>query len=127
MPPFLLTSTVSYYPTTLPYEKMKDDVLGKKYSLNLVFVGEARAKTINKISRQKTYAPNVLSFPLDTNCGEMVICPKVAAREAADFNLSVDGYIGFLFIHGLLHLKGYDHSDTMEKLEQRYIRKYGIS
>ena len=127
MPPFSLASKVASYPTTLPYEIIKNDILGKRYSLTLVFVGEARAKTINELSRKKTYAPNVLSFPLDINCGEIVICPKVAAREAKDFNLSVTGYIGFLFIHGLLHLKGHDHSDTMEKLEQRYIRKYQIS
>jgi len=127
MPPFSLTSTVTNYPTTLPYEIMKNDILGKKYALNLVFVGEARAKSINILSRKKTYAPNVLSFPLDITCGEIVICPKVAAKEAKDFNLSIGGYIGFLFIHGLLHLKGHDHSDTMEKLEQRYIRKYGIT
>ncbi len=127
MPPFSLASKVASYPTTLPYEIIKNDILGKRYALTLVFVGEARAKTINELSRKKTYAPNVLSFPLDINCGEIVICPKVAAREAKDFNLSVTGYIGFLFIHGLLHLKGHDHSDTMEKLEQRYIRKYQIS
>lgn len=126
MPPFSLVSTVVSYPLNLPYETIKNDILGKKYSLSLLFVGEARASTINKLSRQKTYAPNVLSFPLDINCGEIVICPKVAAREAKDFNLSITGYIGFLFIHGLLHLKGHDHSDTMEKLEQRYMRKYKL-
>ena len=40
---------------------------------------------------------------------------------------SKDGYIAFLFIHGLLHLKGHDHGDTMESLERRYVKQFGIS
>ncbi len=44
-----------------------------------------------------------------------------------DFNLSKEGYIAFLFIHGLLHLKGHDHGDIMESLERRYMKKFAIA
>ena len=126
MPPFSLSTTIKNYPEQIPYETIKNDILGKRYSLSLTLVGKNRAQKINQITRKKDYAPNVLSFPLDTNCGEIVLCPEVARTEAKDFSLSKNGYIAFLFIHGLLHLKGYDHGDTMEKLEKRYVSKYGI-
>ncbi len=106
---------------------MKRKVLGARYELSLVFVGKTRATALNKAYRGKTYSPNVLSFPLTENTGEIVICPHVAVKEAAKFNLSVDGYIAFLFIHGLLHLKGYDHGDTMERMERKHLKTFNIS
>jgi probable rRNA maturation factor len=105
---------------------MKNDILGKKYELSLQFVGPTRAANLNKQYRNKSYTPNVLSFPLDTNVGEIYICPVIARAEAAKFALTKDGYIAYLFIHGLLHLKGLDHSDEMDKQEKRYLRKYDI-
>ncbi len=126
MSTFSLVSFVQTYPL-FHYETMKNDILGKKYSLSLQFVGEYRARTLNQQYRQKTYVPNVLSFPLDTQMGEIFICPKVAAKEAKKFNLSKDGYVAYLFIHGLLHLRGHDHGDDMDKLEAKYLRKYSIS
>lgn len=122
----LLTASVKTYPT-LPYQKMKDDILGREYRLSLVFVGATRARALNENYRGKTYVPNVLSFPLDTETGEIYICPQVAKREAKKFSLSVPGYIGYLFIHGLYHLKGHDHGDTMDALEAKAVKKYGIS
>lgn len=126
MSTFSLASTVKSYPV-FPYETMKNDILGKRYNLSLQFVGPARAQKLNATYRQKTYTPNVLSFPLTEDTGEIFICPQVAAKEAAKYNLSVSGYVAYLFIHGLLHLKGFDHSDDMDKQEKRYLRKYAIS
>jgi probable rRNA maturation factor len=122
---FAITSTIKSFPS-FPYEKMKDEILGKKYQLSLSFIGKKRAASINTTTRQKTYSPNVLSFPLDTNVGEIFICPEAAYPEAAKFSLSREGYIAYLFIHGLLHLKGHDHGDTMDKLEQRYLKRFAI-
>ena len=125
MSQFSLASTVKSYPD-FPYETIKNDILGKRYDLSLQFIGPTRAKQLNTTYRQKTYVPNVLSFPLDTTTGEIFICPTVAVKEAAKYNLSVTGYVAYLFIHGLLHLKGLDHSDTMDAAERRYLRKYHI-
>ena len=121
-----INSTVSTYPKW-PYEKMKTAVLGAKYDLSLSFIGTTRARTLNTTYRQKTYVPNVLSFPLAPDVGEIYICPEIAKREAKKFNLSVDGHIAYLFIHGLVHLKGHDHGDTMDKLEQKFLRQFKIS
>lgn len=122
-----ITSTVKKYPDYHPYAEMKRKILGTRYELSLVFVGKTRAATLNKNYRKKTYSPNVLSFPLNESAGEIFICPLVAKQEADKFNLSVDGYIAYLFIHGLLHLKGYDHGDTMDTLERKHLKAFNIS
>jgi probable rRNA maturation factor len=126
MEPFSKTSTVRSYPT-LPYEKIKDDILGKKYSLSLTFIGGTRAQSLNKEHRGKDYTPNVLSFPLDKGVGEIFITPTIAKKEAHKFDMTHRGYVGFLFIHGCLHLKGLDHGDAMDKAEKKYCRKYGLT
>ena len=123
METFSVSATVRTYPKH-SYQKIKEAVLGKKYDLSLVFVGEDRAQSLNKKYRKKTYIPNVLSFPLDETSGEMYICPKVAEREAVKFNMTPRKYVAYLFIHGLLHLKGYGHGDTMERKERAYMRTY---
>lgn len=123
---FSLAHTVKRYPS-LPYERMKDDVLGTSYSLSLVFIGSDRARTLNRTHRKKTYVPNVLSFPLDAHHGEVYITPSVAAREAKSRGMSARGYVGFLFIHGLLHLNGMAHGDTMEKAEQALCARYNLA
>jgi probable rRNA maturation factor len=106
---------------------MKTAVMGTGYELSLSFVGPTRAQAFNLKYRKKSYVPNVLSFPLTDGVGEIIICPQVAKGEAKNFNLSVDGYIAYLFIHGLVHLKGHDHGDTMEKLEQKFLRQFNVS
>jgi len=125
-PTFSLSSTVRTYPKG-DYEIIKRDIIGARYHVSLTFVGPDRARAFNEAHRGKSYVPNVLSFPLDETTGEIIICPLVAKREAKKFNLSYQGYVVYLFIHGLLHLKGYDHGATMEALETRYKRKYSVA
>ncbi len=120
----LFHSTRTY--PKLPYEAMKQAILGKNYSLSLIFIGKKRAHTLNVTHRQATYVPNVLSFPLDTHVGEIYITPLVAQKECKKFSMSHDGYIGYLFIHGLLHLKGYPHGATMERLEKKYCKRFNL-
>jgi len=120
-----ITATIKTYPPQ-PYADIADKILGKRYALSLVFIGKERAATLNKTYRKKTYAPNVLSFPLDEHTGEILICPQIATAEAAKYDLSPDNYVAFLFIHGCLHLKGYEHSDTMEALEQKYLKYFKL-
>lgn len=121
----IIQSTVRSYPK-FKYDEMKNKILGKNYALSLVFVGAQRAQTLNETYRKKTYTPNVLSFPLSESAGEVYICPRVAKSQARKFGLSERGYIAFLFIHALLHLKGHDHGDTMDTQEQHYLRVFGI-
>lgn len=125
MDTFSVTATAKSYPK-LSYQDIKDDILGKRYSLSLAFVGGIRAQKLNEAYRNKTYTPNVLSFPLDEKTGEIYITPAIATKEAKKFDMTPKGYIGFLFIHGCLHLKGHDHGDKMDRLEQKYCKKYNL-
>lgn len=122
----LVTSTIADYPKW-PYQAIKDAILGKSYQLTLTFVGPDRARTLNQTYRQKSYIPNVLSFPLTDKVGEIYICPAAANKEASKYQLSREGYIAYLFIHGLVHLKGHDHGATMEALERKFVKRFNIS
>ncbi len=118
-----IAHTARYVPR-IPFEVIADDILGREYSLSLVFVGARRSRALNQKTRGKEYVPNVLSFPLDKKHGEIFITPVVAKREASVRDVTPGTYIGFLFIHGLLHLKGHVHGDTMDRAEQTYMEKY---
>lgn len=120
-----ISHTTRSYPK-LPYHEIKQAVLGSRYHVSLTFVGADRARQLNEQTRNKTYVPNVLSFPLDDTHGEIYIAPVVAEKEAVAFGMTARGYVGYLFIHGLLHLKGYDHGATMEKLEKRYCTTFKL-
>jgi probable rRNA maturation factor len=121
-----VTNTTKSPLPRLPFHEIKNRILGNQYAVSVVFVGETRARSINKAWRKKTYIPNVLAFEVANDCGEIYITPKVAAREASQYGHSVAAHTGFLFIHALLHLKGHAHGDTMEKAEKRYMKMFNI-
>ncbi|MCX6752108.1 MAG: rRNA maturation RNase YbeY [Candidatus Nomurabacteria bacterium] len=119
----LINKTRSKLPR-LPFLDIKDDILGKKYFLSLAFVDKKKSKEINKTYRNKDKPTNILSFSLRKNEGEIVLCPAVIKREAKNFGKTFEQFLGFLVIHGMLHLKGFEHSSTMEVAENKYDQKY---
>ncbi|PIR85276.1 rRNA maturation RNase YbeY [Candidatus Kaiserbacteria bacterium CG10_big_fil_rev_8_21_14_0_10_45_20] len=110
----------------VPFLRIKEKVLGKKYDLSLVFIDETRMRTLNTRYRNKKTSTDILSFPLDTLSGEMFISMNDVQKKAKKFSLSTKQYLGFLFIHGLLHLKGLDHGRTMERQENSWCRTFSI-
>lgn len=110
----------------LPFAQIKNAILGKKYELSLVFAGDTLTRRLNKERRGKTYVPNILSFELDTNLGEIFINPKKSAKEAPKYSYNFKEYITFLFIHGCCHLRGLDHGDEMDTLETKFRKKFGL-
>lgn len=121
-----ITKTVHSAIPKVPFCRIKDAVAGKRYALSLVFAGDKRTRALNQKYRHKQYIPNVLSFPLSKNEGELFINLNRARVEARAAGLSYSGYVAFLFIHGLLHLKGMRHSATMEKRERALLRQFQI-
>lgn len=91
------------------------------WDISLVFIGPKRARTLNEKLRGKTYTPNVLSYAVGKKNGEIFICPSEAEKQSSDFNLKPKTYNLFLFIHGLLHLKGWAHGVKMERCEQKIL------
>lgn len=110
----------------LRFSKIKDEILGKKYDLSLVFSGDQEIKKLNKTYCHKNYTPNILSFPLDKDSGEIFINLKIAEKESPKYEMDYKTYVLFLFIHGCLHLKGHDHGKKMENLEDKFLKKLKV-
>lgn len=108
----------------LPFQAIKERVLGTRYQLEVIFVAPAESKKLNKRYRRKNKPANVLSFPLSVHTGQIIICPAQARRDAGRYNRTSVSFLGFLLIHGLLHLKGYRHGSTMESEETRLGAKF---
>lgn len=112
---------------SLPFLRMKEAVLGKTYELSLVIAGDKLSQELNVQYRNKTYTPNVLSFPIDKKHGEIFLNLKQAKRECKEREESYEYFVALLFIHACLHLKGSRHGSTMEKQEARLLSKFAIT
>lgn len=108
----------------LPVEEIKNDILGKRYELSFAFIDKTRSQFLNKTYRGFDEPTDILSFPLDKDCGEILICRDIAKMKAPKFGMNLTNYLLFLVIHGNLHLKGMQHGVKMEKYELTYYSRY---
>lgn len=111
---------------SLPFVQLKESILGEKYDLSLTFISKKEIHSINKKYRNVDSPTDILSFPLDKKSGEIFICQEIAKKKAPSFERNYSNFLTFLFIHGLVHLKGYDHGDKMEKVEKKYRKIFNI-
>ena len=111
----------------LPFVDVKNAILGKRYNLSIVFPSVQRSTELHIDWKNEDGPANILSFPISKTNGEIFISLEAARNEHEKFGLSYDDYIGFLLIHGMLHLKGMDHGAIMEKAEAQYCKKFGIT
>lgn len=123
---FSITNKTKGKLPSLPFLEMKEEVLGKGYDLSLVFIGIVRSRTLSKNYRKEDKVSNILSFPIDRKSGEIFITPLVAKREAKKIERTPRQHIGFLFIHGLLHLKGCSHGSKMESKEKALFKRFSL-
>ncbi|MFA5936329.1 MAG: rRNA maturation RNase YbeY [Candidatus Paceibacterota bacterium] len=119
----IINKTRSKIPT-LSFIPVKNDILGKNYSLSLAYITKEEIKKINKTYRNKNKPTNILSFSLSKTSGEILLCPSLIKNQTDKFGRNFAQLLGFLVIHGMLHLKGMQHSSTMETLENKYDQKY---
>ena len=104
-------------------------------SITISFVKRERIKELNRLYRKIDRQTDVLSFPMlditypqtlkdykneyspDGNLyiGDIVICPKIAKWQAKLYGHSKKREIGFLALHGLLHILGYDHIEKEDE------------
>ena len=106
-----------------PYQEALSATL-PGWDMSLVFAGSTRAQSMNIRLRGKDYVPNVLSYESGTKSGEIVICLEVAKKQAPDYDMTYTEFVGFLFIHGCLHLKGERHGATMERKERLLLKRF---
>ncbi len=122
----IINTTKSPHPKKIPYTDIANTVLGKDYELSVVFCGRHLIRRLNKEHRNKDYATDVLSFPLSDQSGEVFICQDICRPRARKHERTLENYLAMLFVHATVHLKGYDHGDTMERLESVYRKKFNI-
>jgi probable rRNA maturation factor len=105
---------------TLKSKKIRNKKLLNKTEMTCVFLTRAQMKKLNYNFRKKNKPTDVLSFqPSDTDSvGELVFCPAVLTAQAKKQKQSLSDELMYMFIHGLLHLLGYDHelSQNEEKI-----------
>ena len=96
------------------------------WRVEVVMVRNEIMQQYNQHYRQKNYATDVLSFPLhekirdhDIFLGVIMIAYDKAVDQANAYGHSLQRELSFLFIHGILHLLGYDHQT--EKAEQEML------
>lgn len=119
----------------------------KNAEVSVSFVSGSEIRSLNKVYRNKDSVTDVLSFPLtdsdgtmETNSetgfvllGDIVICIETAVKQANIYGHSLDREIGFLTVHSMLHLLGYDHETSklderiMREKEEAVLEKLGIS
>lgn len=106
----------------LPFLSIKNEILGKDYQLSVAFVSSEEQEKINYSYRGKNQNTNILSFPLSPFSGEILINLSKAKKDATLFDMTPLVFLKFLLIHGMLHLKGFKHSSTMKKEEEKYLK-----
>lgn len=102
--------------------------------LELIVVDNETIKEINFENRKKDEATDVLSFPFEQNfphmpLGSVVISKDFVEKMAKEYNHSTNDEIKLLFIHGVLHLLGYDHeidSGEHREKEEELIKKFNL-
>ena len=110
-----------YYKKTLKTLKLKD-----KYVLSLIITGPRTIKNINRDYRNIDKVTDVISFALlDSGdneeydgyieLGDIFINRNRVLSQAKEYGHSTKREFVFLFIHGLLHLLGYDHMNPKDE------------
>ena len=88
-------------------------------SMTVVFMSLDQIHELNKQYRNVDRPTDVISFPDDEEGyhGDIFICLDKAREQALTYEHSIEREIGFLAVHGYLHLLGYDHHTEHEEKE----------
>ena len=127
---------------------LKAENIPVKCEINVLVTNDKGIHAINLASRNIDRPTDVLSFPMfDLEAGnppedweeymdfETDLCPlgdmcislERAVAQAKEFGHSVKREVGYLTIHSMLHLLGYDHLDEGEQKKQMRAREEAIA
>ena len=128
-------------PDTADFDRWAQAALedvGQSVELVIRIVDEPEGRELNLRYRGKDQPTNVLSFPFEVppevesrHLGDLVICAPVVAREAEQQGKTANDHWAHLVIHGILHLRGFDHqteedAQQMESREKTILRGLDI-
>lgn len=125
--------TAEYHNKTKEYENAE---------VSLVLCDSQEITNLNKNYRGIDKETDVLSFPMDEDegflspeeymLGDIAICVSRMISQAEEYGHSRERELSFLFLHGLLHLLGYDHIKDeeralMEKVQREILEELNIT
>lgn len=118
----------------------------KSAEVSVSFVDNNEIRRLNRLYRDKDKPTDVLSFPLGENgvydvnnetgavlLGDVVISIETAIKQAKMYNHSLEREVGFLTVHSMLHLLGYDHetspleAERMHEKEEMVLERLGVT
>ena len=134
---FTHEEALSWFVSLQEEYKASVDQLGN-CSLNIAFFTKTKMQDMNKKFAGKDSPTNVLSFPSNEDIkgvrflGDIAICSELIKDEATAQGKNVQHHLMHIFIHGVLHLLGFDHAEQssaeqMEALEVRVLKKLGVA
>lgn len=121
----------------------------KNAEVSITVVSNEKIREINREYRDKDKVTDVISFAIEDDeddllkefdmegisiprdLGDIFISYEKAVEQAEEYGHSVERELGFLMVHGFLHLNGYDHmTDEDEKrmfaLQEEILKEYGL-
>ncbi|MCX8084047.1 MAG: rRNA maturation RNase YbeY [Calditerrivibrio sp.] len=124
----------------IAYTILKDEKINYPYNtaeISLVLTDDSEIQEINRLYRKMDKPTDVLSFPINESkklssqiLGDIVISMDKVKSQAIENDCTEKEELAFLFIHGLLHLLGYDHEvsekdeEEMFELQDYFFDKY---
>ena len=124
----------------------KQENIESDAELSVTFVDKDEIQNINKVYRDKDKVTDVISFALEEDepgidmndleiprvLGDIIICTDVAQEQAESYGHSFERELGFLALHGFLHLLGYDHMTEDDEKEMfgrqdAILNSYGLT
>ena len=122
----------------------KQENIEEEAELSVTFVDKEEIQEINKMYRDKDKVTDVISFALEEDepeitgldmprvLGDIIICTDVAKEQANNYGHSFERELGFLALHGFLHLLGYDHMNEQDEKEmfgrqEQILNAYGLT
>ncbi|WP_301108136.1 rRNA maturation RNase YbeY [Sporosarcina sp.] len=119
--------------TELLNHAAKMEKLDGLYELSVTFMDDDAIQAVNAEFRGKDKPTDVISFALEelsegevaivheqdmpVVLGDIIISIETAQRQAEEYNHTFERELGFLALHGFLHVLGYDHMDEEEERE----------
>lgn len=109
----------------------QEEQINEDAELSITFVDKSEIQEINKMYRDKDKVTDVISFALEEDepdidmsefniprvLGDIIICSDVAQEQSESYGHSFERELGFLALHGFLHLLGYDHMNEEDEKE----------
>lgn len=138
----IATESVDNLPSEADFRLWVEKALptsGEEFEVTIRIVDEEESHALNHEYRGKDKPTNVLSFPFEAPpglelplLGDLVICTQVVEKEAKEQQKPLLHHWAHMTVHGILHLRGYDHinddeAEEMESIETELLAALSIS